>query len=122
MNWLSFSKTDTLTLMLINTHSLSANLPLISQYITDYKFSIDAITEIWLNIQYTVTTASLEALGYKLCCKSRNEANETGVLLLIKYNVNIISETSFPWTICNILLTKLQFNNNIIHNYLFTDS
>ena len=36
-------------------------------------------------------------------------------MLLVKYNIHIISETPIPSTYCDILLTKLQFNNNIIH-------
>ena len=101
---------------LLNARSLSANLPIILQYITDYKFSIVAITETWLNSQDTVTTASLEALNYKLCSKSRNDVRRGGgIMLLVKYNIHIISETPIPSTYCDIILTKLQFNNNIIH-------
>ena len=82
---------------LLNARSLSANLPIILQYITDYKFSIVAITETWLNSQDTVTTASLEALNYKLFSKSRNDDRRGGgIMLLVKYNINIISETSIP--------------------------
>ena len=70
------------------------------------------------------TTASLKALNYKLCCKSRNDDRIDSVILcyyyvtimlLIKYNIHIISETPFLSTNCDVLMIKLQFNNNIIH-------
>ena len=74
------------------------------------------MTDTWLNSQDTVTTASLEALNYKLYSKSRNDGRRRGgIMLLVKYNIHIISETHIPSTYCDILLTKLQFNNNIIH-------
>ena len=36
-------------------------------------------------------------------------------MLLVKYNINIISETPLPSINCDILLTKLHVTNYIIH-------
>ena len=58
---------------------------------------------------------SLEALGYKFYCKSRNAGRRGSVVMLfLKYNAHIVSETHILSN-CDILPIIRQFIYNIIH-------
>ena len=111
-----------LTIELINTISLSANIDLVNQYISDLSRDIYALTNTWLNIRDTCTPAVIQGQSCKLTSLTRTHTRRSdggGVALLTKKEILITSHKQLPSTDSDILLTILLINKIPLHIILF---
>ena len=97
---------------MINIISLHANLPLLTDYIIEYKPDILVLTETWLTENDSNCIYEFLTLNYNFKYITRPDSRFRGVGIIFKdtYKLNKVEKHTLAYSDC--LVSNIKINNN----------